>query len=408
MTSKAKISGILLLLMSLTINMGSCSTKPAVRDISDTLLDNVISFSMQSGGEILTKSEDNEIYSPIGLYSVLSVMTTLTSEDCDSYLELSEALQTDKESIENEFITLTKDIKDSLKKCKVTNSLWYDNKDNVYNVNYLKDETKKLGVSLKEEDFALNGPSKFAGFIKDSTNGLINPNPSDFEYMRSINFALLNTLYYDGEWNEEFKNTHNVEFTNDKGEKKYYNAMSKEEQVYTYDDTRVNSIRMDYKDGAYMILFKPRENDQGLIEESLNDILLDYSYVGRILNHYRDEEAITQRSMTIDIPKFKTESSFDLNNHIKEDLGVNSIFNLNNKEFSPILNTGNVFMMTEVKQMSYIEVDEKGTKVASATFSFGCGANSAMPTFFSVDRPTAYIIVSETDIPLFMGTIRNV
>ena len=65
-------------------------------------------------------------------------------------------------------------------------------------------------------------------------------------------------------------------------------------------------------------------------------------------------------------------------------------------------------MMTTVEQMSYIEVDEKGTKVASATFSFGCGGMAPEPNFFTVDRPTGYIIMSETDIPLFMGTIRSV
>ena len=407
MKSKTKVSMLMLLFLSLTINGVGCASKPAVRDISDSLLDNITYFSVQSGGQVLSSSSKNEIYSPLGLYSVLNMMTVLTDEDSDSYLELSEALQTDKSGIEDNFKVLTKDITDSLKKSKVTNSLWFDNKDDVYNKSYLEDETKKLGASLKEIDFALEGPSKFAGFIKDATSGLINPNPSDFEWMRTQNFALLNTLYYDGQWEKEFDGNRFVEFIDDQGQTLSYKSIRKEEQVYAYKDNRISSIRMNYKDGAYMIMFKPEIVPGEFKVESLNDILSDYDYLGRIIKHYQDEESLSFREIKIEIPKFKTTSKFSLNEHIKDDLNIPSIYNFG-KDFSPMLNEGNDFMMTTVEQMSYIEVDEKGTKVASATFSFGCGGMAPEPNFFTVDRPTGYIIMSETDIPLFMGTIRSV
>lgn len=410
MTSKVITSGVMLLLLSLSINLGSKNAKSVNRDINDSLLDSIVSFSMQSGGEILSNSDVSSVYSPLSLYNVLCVMSTLTSVGSDSYYELSEVLQIDKNTIENEFLTLTKDISDGLKKCGVSNSLWYDNKDNIYNEEFLKDKTKKLGVTLKKEDFKTNGPSAFAGFIKKSTAGLIDPNPSDFDYMKNNNFALLNTLYYDGTWAKKFDRNHEITFVNDHGVGKGYTSISKEESVYCYSDARVDSIRMNYKDGAYMIMIKPTENSEGKVIGTINDILNDYSYLSRIINNYRNVNNLTKREINIDIPKFEVNATFDLNNHIQSDLGIKSIYKFNNKEFSPMLNNEDCyFMMTDIKQMSYIKVDEKGTKAAAATFSFGCGGNMAMqPEEFIVDRPTAYIIISETDIPLFMGVIRNV
>lgn len=159
-----------------------------------------------------------------------------------------------------------------------------------------------------------------------------------------------------------------------------------------------------------MIMIKPTETSNGEVIGTINDVLNDYSYLSRIVSYYRNIDSLTQREINIDIPKFEINSTFDLNNHIQNYLGISSIYKLNNKEFSPMLNNEECyFMMTDIKQMSYIKVDENGTKAASATFSFGCGGNMAMqPEEFVVNRPTAYIIVSETDIPLFMGVIRNV
>ncbi len=406
MISKVISSGIMILLLSLSINIGGNNVKKVSRNIDNSLFDSLVSFSMESGGEILSNNNFNTVYSPLSLYSVLSVMSTLTNEESDSYYELSEALQINKTSIENSFKLLKKDIRNGLKKCNVTNSLWYDNVDNIYNEEFLKEQTNKVYVTLKKEDFKKNGPSAFAGFIKKSTNGLIDPDPNDFDYMKNNNFALLNTIYYNGTWSKKFDNNHNIQFINDKGISKEYTSISKEEDVYYYNDVRINSIRMDYKDGAYIIMVKPIDNSN----ETLNDIMKDYGYLSRILSHYRDVDVLTKREIIIDIPKFEVKSTFDLNDHIKDDLGINAIYELSNKEFSPMLNSPDCyFKMTEIKQMSYIKVDEKGTKVAAATFSFGCGGNMAMqPVNFTVDKSTLYIINSKTDIPMFMGVIRDV
>lgn len=368
----------------------------------------LMDFECKSASSVLKESARNDIYSPLGLFYILSIFESLSGNE--ALEELESITKFTDEEIRSFIPQTSENIRKDLDKFIISNSIWYPE-----NGGYRKEAFEKIKSVFELDIFPLNDyseqiASQVCNYIEKKTDGFLKLNPSDLKRkLAATDFLALNTLYFQGEWFEKFekKDIRSEMFLHETGESENVSMMNKTYTENVYIDSNFMSTILPYRDGAKMLFLLPTE------ETPLNEILTDANLERsiRFLTDYQsvsEEIEINPYHVELKLPKFSVRSSFSLNDHIKS-LGGESIFHSSTSNFESMMQEGYPFCIQDIFQESLIEVDENGTKVASATFAAGCGASAPMPLDtieFYLNRPFAYAILSATDIPLFFGTYR--
>uniref|UniRef100_A0A915IR19 Serpin domain-containing protein n=1 Tax=Romanomermis culicivorax TaxID=13658 RepID=A0A915IR19_ROMCU len=102
----------------------------------------------------------------------------------------------------------------------------------------------------------------------------------------------------------------------------------------------------------------------------------------------------------IELPKFKIQQSFQLNEHLK-DLGIQNAFKVGRSDFSKMIKNGNSEMsISEVLHKAFIEVDENGTEAAASTvvqYVEKCLVERIVPweqKYFIADQPFLFFLTA--------------
>ncbi|XP_067005354.2 serine protease inhibitor 42Dd [Anabrus simplex] len=118
--------------------------------------------------------------------------------------------------------------------------------------------------------------------------------------------------------------------------------------------------------------------------------------VSQIFNYLSKKEII------LSLPKFKVGSTLKLVDSLKQ-LGISKVFG-RGAELSGI--TDEPVYITDVVQKAFIEVTEKGTEAAAATFIELVNFLGSSPTELKVNRPFLFLVMDEpSNTVLFMGRV---
>ena len=281
-------------------------------------------------------------------------------------------------------------------KLNVANSIWL-NKDVAGKDIKFTDEYKKLVSeyykgTASEED-AKNIAMKINSWVEKKTNNKIkNLLPEGDAKFLSV---LVNTIYFKGEWAEQFEEyaTKEEDFTDRNGKVEKTDFMHKTERYRFYEDENMKMVRVPYKGGkTAMYLVLPTNEDKMDIATALDN-----------MNSYK---------VRLSFPKFKTEYSLSFKEILKH-IGIEKAFEKWEAEFDEVMFKGvkegeNVYV-DDVLQKTFIEVDENGTEAAAATAVIMNKATSIGPGMeeikeFKADRPFIYFIRDDvTHEVLFIG-----
>jgi serpin B len=114
-----------------------------------------------------------------------------------------------------------------------------------------------------------------------------------------------------------------------------------------------------------------------------------------------------ERSVAVWMPRFKTTSSFNLNEVLKS-MGMTEAFSMD-ADFSGM--TGNKELyLSAVLHKAYVDVNEEGTEAAAATAAVMTlkGRPPEKRVVFRADHPFVFIIRdNSTDSILFMGRVTD-
>ena len=268
---------------------------------------------------------------------------------------------------------------------ETANSLWL-NRDNMafsFRKEYIGAMSNLFGATASETD-SKNAVREINAWASEKTHGKIEKIISD------SNFAALlaNAVYFKGSWYSSFyeRNTKNEIFTDTNGQKKEIPFL--EDNCYwagysENDDCKL--VKIGYHTGASerqvsMVIVLPNEG------VALNSIRLSE----QIQNADWKNEHVS-----IKLPKFHIESSFDLTDSLKS-LGIKKAFDKDKADFSPMFGAKFAYLDT-ILQNTYIHVDEKGTEAAAVT---GGGSGGGGPAPFKTipfvaDHPFYFAIVDE-------------
>lgn len=397
---------LLMLLSVLSLAFTGCTVSNPSNGSGDNKIDTPIISDKVSGEAITFKDEfnilkfmpddKNYMVSPFSLKMAMSlaangadgttkdeILTAFGIDNLDSYNTAA------KELIERYEGT-------SSVKLNVANSIWL-NKDVAGKDIKFTDEYKKLVSeyykgTASEED-AKNIAMKINSWVEKKTNNKIkNLLPEGDAKFLSV---LVNTIYFKGEWAEQFEEyaTKEEDFTDRNGKVEKTDFMHKTERYRFYEDENMKMVRVPYKGGkTAMYLVLPTNEDKMDIATALDN-----------MNSYK---------VRLSFPKFKTEYSLSFKEILKH-IGIEKAFEKWDAEFDEVMFEGvkeeeNVYV-DDVLQKTFIEVDENGTEAAAATAVIMNEATSIGPSMeeikeFKADRPFIYFIRDDvTHEVLFIG-----
>jgi serine protease inhibitor len=285
----------------------------------------------------------------------------------------------------------------------IANSIWFDQKFTPYKP-FLQSNADFFSASVRKLDFKDSStPGVINSWVKDATRGTID------KIVESINpdvvMYLINTVYFKSDWQTSFdKNeTRNLTFNTPKGAVETA-FMHRTGKMAYFSGNGAAGVALPYDDGhfAYFALLPdgkttPREwlskQDPALLVDNIAGMMAQK-------NNFTVELAM---------PKFESRYEDSLKNELTG-LGMGIAFEPNRADFSQMneQHEKNLYI-SEVKHMTFIRVDEKGTEASAAT-SVEVGITS-MPMSdkqLTFDRPFIYGIMDiKTGMPLFLGIMEN-
>ena len=173
------------------------------------------------------------------------------------------------------------------------------------------------------------------------------------------------------------------------------------EDLYYMENDLFQAVSLPYgkEEEVSMKIFLPKEdiNLEGFVER------LTYN------NWQQWRGGFAEKEGTILLPKFKLEYEAQLNETLQA-LGMPSAFTEKANFTKMIEEDANIYI-SEVKQKTFIDVDEEGTEAAAVTSIIIAETSMQIgnePFYMEVNRPFFFAIVDETSgAILFMGSIEN-
>lgn len=356
-------------------------------------------FGAKTSSMLLSKETENQTYSPVSFAYALGILGSgakgTTAQNIAKALE-SNSMSTVSDGLNKFYNSNYSDEENSV--LKIANSLWMQDNYN-FKTSFTKNAAEKFYASSYSVDFKKQATADaMAKWISEQTGGLLNPT---FEPNPDQVLSIINTLYFEGAWANNFKAENNTtgKFTLADGKQvdvTYMNQEFKGSSYYETDDYTM--FEVPFMDGQTMNFVLPKKGnslESLLNQESMEEILSE-----------QDSESVKYADVNLKLPKFSFDTEFNLNQTCK-DLGLNELFT-GEADLSGI--TDGDVAVSDVKQESHIEIDENGCKAAAYTKMdiMKMSMPVEMEKYnFNLDRPFLFVIESQDNAPLFVGTVYN-
>lgn len=225
------------------------------------------------------------------------------------------------------------------------------------------------------------------GRIKDIVHWPMNP---------LTRVILANAIYFKGHWAREFDKsaTKDRAFTPPDGAQIQVPMMQQRGRFDYYQTQGFQAVRLPYVGGRLeMCLFLPANGSD--IKKLLAGFNAGF-WQNKILPHFWNREGL------VVLPRFKLNYNVILNGPL-EALGIKRAFSAD-ADFSAI--SAEKLFLSEVKQKSFVEVNEEGTEAAAVTTATFRAEVMMMPFEMILDHPFFFVIDDKTTRSiLFMGIV---
>ncbi|MBU1320000.1 MAG: serpin family protein [candidate division Zixibacteria bacterium] len=416
------VAGFIILSAALTsIASADARQQPQAVDATTKLVSSAHNaFGIQLFKEIVQQDQDKNIFiSPASAAMALAMVYNgadgVTRDEMARVLEL-EGITLEQINQANLALDSLLECKDTSVELSVANSVWMTDEFE-FKKDFLDRTEAYYDAEITSMDFKRPGAHKLindwtAEKTRDKIREIIGPIDEN-----AIMF-LLNAVYFKGIWKYQFReeNTREQDFTLLDGSIKQHPLMSLRGEFDYTESPNFQAIRLPYGEGRFsMLVFLPA-SDFGL--ERFHDSLTAENWIewGRRL---------WRREGTIILPRFKLEYEKQLNDALKA-LCMITAFDKVDADFSKMWeqsrkrNYSTGFLMEgdtnvyihEVRQKTFLEVNEKGSEAAAVTvvemrgFAPTSVQMPVRPFVMTVNRPFFCAIVENTSgLILFMGSI---
>jgi serpin B len=156
-----------------------------------------------------------------------------------------------------------------------------------------------------------------------------------------------------------------------------------------------------FQNGGKMLFILPDE------DKTTSDVLTNSNLLASLLNW----EALDKSSAQVawSIPRFTLNKTLDLEDGLTS-LGLGELFDENGNPLSLLSGNGTPAYIGQAEQGTAISIDEVGCEAASYVeieATEGAGAPSEDLIQMALSRPFVFAILSENDVPLFLGVVSD-
>ncbi|MGA2243850.1 MAG: serpin family protein [Verrucomicrobiota bacterium] len=222
-----------------------------------------------------------------------------------------------------------------------------------------------------------------------------------FPFPPLTRLILANAIYFKGAWVEPFKEnqTKPREFHLANGPAKQTPMMAQAGHFMYQETADFQAVKLPYKGGLQMELYLPQTNSNP--RELLAALAAKGSWTEGVQTGFGGREG------TVVLPKFKVQFEVKLNDPLQA-LGMKSAFG--NADFSALADQP--LFISEVKQKSFVDVNEEGTEAAAVTVvtmkAMAIMRPPANRFTMILDRPFFFAISDvATGSLLFMGIVND-
>lgn len=371
--------------------------------------DSIKSFSKSVLVELLTdKRDENNAVSPLNLYIALGML----AETCDGnsrkqILDLlgEESIETLRESAEKIWRKNYRD--DGAVKSVIANSLWL-NSSISYNKTAVQTIAEKYFASVYSGTMGSAQYDKLmSDWLYENTDKMLKPEvQTDYETVMSI----ASTLVFSSKWVNEFQKSETEKgiFHTPSGDKTVSYMNAKRSMNYFWGE-KYTAVSMDLDIGGSMWFILPDEGtdaDEIFKDSQLLELITrDDIDTAVFKNTYENGKYI---QVNVSVPKFDIKSEKNVLEGIKH-LGVTDVADELLSDFSPLAKNPEGIYIDKIDHGVRVKIDEEGVQAAAYTVIVGVG--SSMPpdenVEFVLDRPFAFVVTSNDNIPLFAGVVNN-
>lgn len=271
------------------------------------------------------------------------------------------------------------------------------------NKNYVNKIEKNYDAEIKYSNITPNNINKW---VDNKTNHMI-PTLVDSVNPETI-MAIINAISMKASWDSEFdcKNTHISEFNTIDGSIINTIMMVSNDAQYIENDTAKGIIKKykTYKNDDHkkvnleFVAIMPNDGIDSYIENFNNE---EFRNLLSTKDKYKNED------VSLKLPRFKYNYNFNNLMNVLINMGIKSIFNEKTADLSKMTESNSKDLyIGSIKQKSYIEVNEKGTKASAATIATVDENAANVPIDIEFDKPFIYIIKqSNSDDILFFGVV---
>lgn len=247
-------------------------------------------------------------------------------------------------------------------------------------------------------------PKLVSRWVKEQTNGLL-----DCEVKPTLNTMalLLSAVYFYDEWADTFRKPDVTDgrFQNSKGEWVSVNYMNRTEKdrAYYRADGVTASVQY-FQNGGKMLFLLP---DEG---KSPADVLSDTALMASLL----DWENSAKDTGTVKwcIPRFTLSSTLDLEEGLRA-LGLGGLFSGPDGDDNPLpkLSDNTAAYIGRAEQGTSVSINEKGCEASSYVLIEAHQKGADLPSdeivYLKLTRPFVFAVLSENDVPLFLGVVND-
>ena len=345
----------------------------------------------------------NVFISPYSVSSALQM--TAAGAAGETKIEMQQVLKTSGLTADS-LNTATKNLNQQFEGRKdvilnLANGIWVQ-KDYQIKAAFVDNNRKFFGAELASVDFENPQSAEAINDWADrQTQGKIKE-VVKFPFPPLTRLILANAIYFKGKWVVPFEKdeTRPREFHRANGQSKETPMMTQEGNFIYQETPDFKAVKLPYKGGLQMELYLPQTNSSPL------------RFLAACGENQTRRKIIqtgfSRREGTVTLPKFKIECNVLLNDSLRA-LGMKTAFT-RGADFSGIADGG--LYISEVKQKSYVDVNEEGTEAAAVTV-VGIRASAVMmppPNRFTMilDRPFFFVISDvNTGSILFMGVVND-
>ncbi|MBO4573344.1 MAG: serpin family protein [Clostridia bacterium] len=282
-------------------------------------------------------------------------------------------------------------------KLKTANSIWFkDHPSLTVSDAFLQTNADYYGAGAYKAPFDNGTLNDINGWVKENTEGMIEKILDRISAYAVM--YLVNTVYFEADWVNEFNPSYKDTFTKESGEELTIDMMGCELYSYLENDF-ATGFRKAYKGNRFVFAaMLPKEGVsmatavESLSEETLKDFF----------------DSNKSERTRVKMPKFKLDYDVEMGEYLAA-LGMTDAFDMALADFSGMATySGANIYIGHVIHKTAIEVNEYGTKAAAATVveprAGSAGPTQDEPHYVYLDRPFLYFLLdTETDTPLFMG-----